>query len=190
MKTKLFSALAVSMLLIACEPEILDDTTFDPAPVDTTYGGYNMTLKSNGVTSMYSSRGYGFIDTVPGMTVWGIATGDSLQYDPVDQSLYTTSANDTLLFLQWTTAAPVAGSYQLTSQDYGFYLDFTTMKFYDLSQIVMNVTQVTADSIYGNYQGNLIEVIEQYDSTSQSWITVPTGNIDIVSATYAIERAL
>lgn len=178
------------MLLIACEPDVLDDTSFDPDPVDTTFGGYSITMKSNGVTSTYNSRGYGFIDTVPGLTVWGIASGDSLQFDPATQSLYTTSMNDTLLFLQWTTPSPVPGSYALTSQDLGFYLDFTTTKFYDLSQLVMNVTSITADSIFGNYQGNLIEVYEQYDSTSQSWVMVPTGNIDVVSATYGIERAL
>lgn len=191
MKTSVFALFGLSLILMSCEPDVIDDTSFDPNPIDTTSSsGYSMTLKSNGVTSTYNSRGYGFIDTGAGMAVWGIATGDSLQYDPVNGELYSTSANDTLFIMQWTTVSPIPGTYNLTSQDYGFYLDMTTMKFYDLSQVVMNVASVTNDSIYGSYQGNLIEVVEQYDSTAQAWVTVPTGNIDVVSATYAIERAL
>lgn len=186
MKTKLFSALAVSMLLIACEPEILDDTTFDPAPVDTTYSGFNLSINSN---ASFSSRGYGFVEPDSNGYFWGLATGNSLQYDPVDKVIYSTSATDTVLLVSWSSQSPVAGVYSPDSTHLAMYSDPSGAKYYDASQLSINIVSVTTDSIFGTYQGNLNEVIPIFDTVNMTFTVVPTGVVDVVSASFGVERA-
>ena len=193
--TKILSLVAFAAAIVSCEPTEIDDTDFHPNDNDTTTTfGFKMSMKTNGTTTTYNSQGVGVscTDSVFG-TFWGLATGDSLYYDPTTGHIQTSNPNDTMLVVIWESQNSGTGTYvpsSLNSMFPGYCVMQTPTSFveYDASQLQINITKLTTDSIYGNYNGALNEIIWQMDSAGNH-VPVPTGQVDTVNATFGVLRA-
>lgn len=191
----LLTLAAATALLFSCEPIEIDDTHFDDNGNDTTYTpGFKMSMKTNGTIINYNSQGVGVscTDTTFGNTFWGLATGNSVVYDPLTGTVYTASPNDTMMVLLWVSQTSGVGSFTtggMNSMMPGscFMQTPTSFTEYDPTQLQINITKLTADSIYGNYSGALNEIIWVVDSTGNH-IPMPTGQIDTVAATFSVLR--
>jgi len=189
MKTKyLLTSLGLAFLTIACEPTEIDVTTFDPNSGDTTQtGGISFKMSSNGQTWSYNSTGLGISCELPGsgFSIWGIATGDSVYYNPANDSLIA-GKNDTVFYLAWVATIDTAGTYSLSHPSIiAIDCRYETTNFlqeYDGSQLMVNISKVTTDSIFGTYSGPIEEVIWQ----NLNYIN--TGVFDTVNAAFAISR--
>lgn len=193
--TRILNVLAITGVLIGCEPLEIDNTGFNPNGADTTSSlGFKMSMKTNGVITMYNSQGVGVSCTDPALgTIWGLATGDSVYYDPTTGNIQTLNPNDTMLVVMWLASNNGIGTYVpagLNSPFPGFCAMQTASGFveYDPSQLQINITKLTIDSIYGNYGGPLSRIIWQPDSTG-TFVPVPTGQVDSVNATFEILRS-
>jgi hypothetical protein len=191
MKTKYFLAsLTIDLVVVGCEPTEIDQTDFDPNSGDTTQtGGISFKMNSNGQSWTYNSTGLGiFCDSVGiglPFSIWGVATGDSVYYNPANDSLIT-GQNDTVFYLAWLSTIDTVGTYSLSNPAV-FAIDcrFETSNYsqeYDASQLMVDISKVTTDSIYGTYSGPIEEVILQ----NMNYIN--TGVFDTVNASFVVYR--
>lgn len=185
---------AFAAAMVSCEPTELDDTVFHPDDSDTTTTvGFKMSMKTNGTTTTYNSQGVGVSCTDSAFgTIWGLATGDSVYYDPIAGHIQTANPNDTMLVVIWESQNSGTGTFVpsgLNSMFPGFCImqTPTSLVEYDASQLQINITKLTTDSIYGNYNGALQRVIWQVDA-SGNHVPVPTGQVDSVNATFGVLR--
>lgn len=189
-----FALLGLSAFVMSCEPIDVDDTNFNPDPNDTTYtAGFSVSMKTaSGITS-FNSRGVGFMCADTMGTFWGLATGDSVQYDPMMQAIYSTSATDTVLGLMFQSVTSGVGVYTPVATPFGpsalcFMETPSSFTEYDASLLTVNITKVTTDSIYGMYFGPLQEMTWVIDSTG-NFVPNYTGTVDTVTASFGVLRA-
>lgn len=180
---------------MSCEPQEVFEQQFIPAPKDTAYvSGMNMRLFLNGATVNYSSAGYGIACTdSSGETTWAAITGNAVIFDPATNT-YSTAPNDTSLVLVFYSQNMGVGTYTIPSFEDAFCVldgpDNSNIAFrqYDPSQLVVNITRVTTDSIFGNYSGALPEVIDFTIGPLGNVIPVYSGVIDSVSTVFGVRR--
>lgn len=189
MKTKyLLASLTIAMVVVSCEPTEIDQTDFDPNTGDTTQtGGISFKMNSNGQSWTYNSTGLGIFCEPPGLglSICGIATGDSVYYNPANDSLIA-GQNDTVFYLAWLSTIDTVGTYSLSNPAI-FAIDCrleTTnyLQEYDGSQLMVDINKVTTDSIYGTYSGPIEEVIWQNANF------INTGVFDTVNAAFVVYR--
>jgi hypothetical protein len=179
------SAIALTTFT-SCEPS---EIITNPDPTDSVYTkGTNLSFKTGGLTTSYSSRGAGAqcLDTSTFLTQWAIATGDNLTYNSAD-GYWEGGPNDTVVIVAWQSINGGNGTYNFTSPFDGMCYVSTPYWFrtYDPSLLTVNITNTTADSIFGNYYGSLLEIEFQVDSTGIPSF-VYTGVVDSVSATFGV----
>ena len=185
--TKIIGIVALVTVIISCEPTEIDITEFVPNDTDTISTGFEVSLSINGMTTTFNSHGMGVSCSDSNMTFWGLASGNSVYYDPLVSNFQTTDPNDTMLVVIWNSTNSGTGTYVplgLNSMNPEFSVLQTpnsSVK-YDASQLQIQITKVTPDSIYGSYNGSLNKVI------FQNGIPFPTGQVDMVNATFAVMR--
>ena len=185
--TKMIGIVALVTVIISCEPTEIDITEFVPNDTDTISTGFEVSLSINGMTTTFNSHGMGVSCSDSNMTFWGLASGNSVYYDPLVSNFQTTDPNDTMLVVIWNSTNSGTGTYVplgLNSMNPEFSVLQTpnsSVK-YDASQLQIQITKVTPDSIYGSYNGSLNKVI------FQNGIPFPTGQVDTVNATFAVMR--
>ena len=185
--TKILGIVAFVTVLISCEPTEIDITEFVPNDTDTISTGFEVSLSINGMTTTFNSHGMGVSCSDSNMTFWGLASGNSVYYDPLVSNFQTTDPNDTMLVVIWNSTNSGTGTYVplgLNSMNPEFSVLQTpnSSVTYDASQLQIQITKVTPDSIYGSYNGSLNKVI------FQNGIPLPTGQVDTVNATFAVMR--
>jgi len=185
--TKIIGIVALVTVIISCEPTEIDITEFVPNDTDTISTGFEVSLSINGMTTTFNSHGMGVSCSDSNMTFWGLASGNSVYYDPLVSNFQTTDPNDTMLVVIWNSTNSGTGTYVplgLNSMNPEFSVLQTpnSSVTYDASQLQIQITKVTPDSIYGSYNGSLNKVI------FQNGIPFPTGQIDMVNATFAVMR--
>lgn len=189
MKTKYFFGIAALVAFMAsCEPGEIDSTDFDPDNNDTTQiGGISFKMSSNGQTWTYNSTGIGMACQFPGlpMNFWGVVTGDSVYYDFMNDSVIA-GVQDTVFYLGWLSTIDTVGTYSLSDTAVlavDCWMESQTfVKDYDASQVLVSISQLTNDSIYGSYSGPIEEVIWQNSNP------VNTGIFDTVNAAFVVYR--
>ena len=185
--TKIIGIVALVTVIISCEPTEIDITEFVPNDTDTISAGFEVSLSINGMTTTFNSHGMGVSCSDSNMTFWGLASGNSVYYDPLVSNFQTTDPNDTMLVVIWNSTNSGTGTYVplgLNSMNPEFSVLQTpnSSVTYDASQLQIQITKVTPDSIYGSYNGSLNKVI------FQNGIPFPTGQVDMVNATFAVMR--
>lgn len=185
--TKIIGIVALVTVIISCEPTAFDITEFVPNDTDTISTGFEVSLSINGMTTTFNSHGMGVSCSDSNMTFWGLASGNSVYYDPLVSNFQTTDPNDTMLVVIWSSTNSGTGTYVplgLNSMNPEFSVLQTpnSSVTYDASQLQIQITKVTPDSIYGSYNGSLNKVI------FQNGIPFPTGQVDMVNATFAVMR--
>lgn len=185
--TKIIGIVALVTVIISCEPTEIDITEFVPNDTDTISTGFEVSLTINGMTTTFNSHGMGVSCSDSNMTFWGLASGNSVYYDPLVSNFQTTDPNDTMLVVIWNSTNSGTGTYVplgLNSMNPEFSVLQTpnSSVTYDASQLQIQITKVTPDSIYGSYNGSLNKVI------FQNGIPFPTGQVDMVNATFAVMR--
>ena len=185
--TKIIGIVALVTVIISCEPTEIDITEFVPNDTDTISAGFEVSLSINGMTTTFNSHGMGVSCSDSNMTFWGLASGNSVYYDPLANNFQTTDPNDTMLVVIWNSTNSGTGTYVplgLNSMNPEFSVLQTpnSSVTYDASQLQIQITKVTPDSIYGSYNGSLNKVI------FQNGIPFPTGQVDMVNATFAVMR--
>ncbi|MDB2473639.1 hypothetical protein N9W70_04225 [Schleiferiaceae bacterium] len=185
--TKIIGIVALVTVIISCEPTEIDITEFVPNDTDTISTGFEVSLSINGMTTTFNSHGMGVSCSDSNMTFWGLASGNSVYYDPLVSNFQTTDPNDTMLVVIWNSTNSGTGTYVplgLNSMNPEFSVLQTpnSSVTYDASQLQIQITKVTTDSIYGSYNGSLNKVI------FQNGIPFPTGQVDMVNATFAVMR--
>jgi hypothetical protein len=184
--------LAAIALLASCEPEPLMVSTFKPNTPDTTYvSGMNMRLVLNGNAVNYSSQGYGISCTdTSGETFWAAITGNGVLFDPATRT-YSTAPNDTSLVLVFNSQNFGIGSYTIARfEDALCLLDApgALFKQYDPTQLAINITRLTTDSIFGDYSGALREISGFTVDPQGNLVPTYTGVIDSVSTVFGVKR--
>ncbi len=192
----ILAAVSLAVALISCEKVPLKSEVFVPNVPDTTQvSGAKMSFSINGAASFsYFSKGFGSLcpnTVMPGTFVWILATGNNLQYDPVTQD-FDLDINDTTFALAWIANVSSPGIYSvpnpLTEADC-FMVTPSFIRFYDPSQITVNIASVTTDSIFGTYSGSLPELIDvQFDPTTGAPIPFYSGVVDSVATTFKVQR--
>jgi len=185
--TKILGIVALVTVLISCEPTEIDITEFVPNDADTISARFEVSMSINGMTTTFNSHGMGVSCSDSNMTFWGLATGNSVYYNPLASNFQTTDPNDTMLVVIWNSTNSGTGTYVplgLNSMNPEFSVLQTpnSSVTYDASQLQIQITKVTPDSIYGSYNGSLNKVI------FQNGIPLPTGQVDTVNATFAVMR--
>lgn len=190
---KLLSLIALTSLVFSCEPIEIDDNQFDPNDGDTTtVAGMSITMTTANKTFVQNSIGVGFSCADSAGTIWwGLATGDSVFYDPMANAMGSGMQDSTLL-LMWYSSSSGPGTYTMTNS-IGFparcsFITPTSYTDYDASGVTVNITKLTNDSIVGNYGGQLLEIILQLDSLG-NLVPIYTGQIDTVQASFSVFRA-
>ncbi len=190
------AAVGLAVALISCEKEEADSNVFVPNTPDTTVvSGTNMSFKINGAASFsYLSKGFGALcPTVgqPGSFTWMLATGNNLQYDPATQE-FLPDMNDTTFAVAWLANYSTVGTYTIPnplSEAECFMIAPTFIRFYDPSQIQIDVTGITTDSIFGTYHGALPELIDlQIDTVTGNLVPTYSGVVDSVATTFRVQR--
>tara|TARA_B100001059_G_scaffold36954_1_gene29932 strand:+ start:4030 stop:4605 length:576 start_codon:yes stop_codon:yes gene_type:complete len=184
---KVLGIVALVSIIISCEPTEIYNTEFVPNEADTISAGFKVSMSINGMTTSFNSHGMGVSCSDSNMTFWGLATGNSVYYDSLVSNFQTTDPNDTMLAVIWNSTNSGTGTYAplgLNSMNPEFSILQTPNSFvtYDASQLQIQITKVTPDSIYGSYNGSLNKVI------FQNGIPYPTGQVDTLNATFAVMR--
>jgi hypothetical protein len=193
MKKHIIIAFAVlSTALMSCEPEEVLVDSFTPNPVDTTFfSGMSMRLNFNGSPFTYNSQGYGLLCTDSiGQTSWALITGNGVQFDPLNND-YSTAPGDTSLFLVFNSQAASIGSYSIANFEDAFCLldaPGNIFRLYDPTQLAINITRITPDSIFGDYSGALLEYISLNIDSLGNVTPVYTGVVDSVSTIFGLKR--
>ena len=162
--TKIIGIVALVTVIISCEPTEIDITEFVPNDTDTISTGFEVSLSINGMTTTFNSHGMGVSCSDSNMTFWGLATGNSVYYNPLASNFQTTDPNDTMLVVIWNSTNSGTGTYVplgLNSMNPEFSVLQTpnSSVTYDASQLQIQITKVTPDSIYGSYNGSLTEIV-------------------------------
>ena len=178
-------SLGVAIALFSCEKATHDKAEFsDPINPETHQGGVKVTLKSATGTTTAVSKGAGFACD----SMSGIATGNSVVFDPLTMSIYTTDPNEIPLVMDWTYpgGTPMLGTFSagLVSGDFN-----GKEVMADASMVNVNVTTLTNDSIKGDFYGPVENLKLVIDTVNQTFQVVPTGVIDTISGFFAVERA-
>lgn len=189
MKTA-FVLMLVAAALMSCKKEEVFMDTFTPKPKDTTFiSGANMRFTLNGNAFNNSTQGFGLSCTDTSGTFWALATGNGVIYDPITRSL-STALNDTTFALIFQSLSSGIGTYTIASPfDAVCFLDAPGQIFrqYDASQLQINISRITADSIFGSYAGALPEMQIGVDSLG-NLIPIYSGVIDSVNAAFGVRR--
>lgn len=185
--TKIIGIVALVTVIISCEPTEIDITEFVPNDTDTISTGFEVSLSINGMTTTFNSHGMGVSCSDSNMTFWGLASGNSVYYDPLVSNFQTTDPNDTMLVVIWNSTNSGTGTYvplglNSMNPEFSVLQTLNSSVTYDASQLQIQITKVTPDSIYGSYNGSLNKVI------FQNGIPFPTGQVDMVNATFAVMR--
>ena len=194
MKLKFVLAVAsLAVAMISCEKEQLEKVPVTPETPEVT--GAKMSFSVNGAASFtYQSKGFGSLCPNPGTSdfVWALATGNNLVYDAVTQEFLPDMDNDTTFALAWVSGLSSTGTFSIPNpltDAACFMITPTFLRQYDPSQIQVNVTSVTTDSIFGSYWGALPELLDiQFDPTTGAPIPVYTGVVDSVATTFKVQR--
>jgi hypothetical protein len=184
--------MAAVALLSSCEPKEVLVSTFTPNTPDTTYiSGMNMRLVLNGNAVNYTSQGYGISCTdTSGQTTWAAITGNGVVFDPATNS-YSTAPNDTSLVLVFFSQNFGIGSYSIARfEDAVCILDApgALFKQYDPTQLAINITRLTTDSIFGDYSGALREISGFTVDPQGNLVPTYTGVVDSVSTVFGVKR--
>lgn len=188
-----FLFIATSATLISCKKEEVLVDNFTPNPTDTTFvSGMNMRFVLNGNAFSNTSQGYGISCTdTSGNTTWAAITGNGVIFDPSNNS-YSTAPGDTSLGLIFFTSQNFGiGSYSVTNfRDAFCILDIPGALFrqYDPTGLVINITRITTDSIFGSYSGALPEVINITVDPLGNVVPIYSGVIDSVSTIFGVKR--
>ncbi len=194
MKKLLLLSAGLAMVFASCKKEVFDQVNSTTKPVTTQNGGMKVTMKTSSGTATSVSNGVGFAcdysDPVLGsITSYGIATGNSVVYDPNNQIIYSTDPADQPLLISWTdslNAGPTVGAFQgdvITGEFNGIPV------YADGSDVVINVTGFTTDSLFGNFAGPIEELLISFDTVNNVPVFTPTGNFDTISGVFAVELA-
>jgi len=190
MKTAFVFMLAAAALMSCKKDEVFTDT-FTPKPKDTTFvSGMNMRLNFNGSPFTYNSQGYGLLCSDSLGFSWAMITGNGVVFDPATNA-YSTAPGDTSLFLVFNTTSAAIGSYNISNfQDAFCLLDApgNVFRLYDPTQLAINITRVTPDSIFGNYSGPLLEYTSFSFDSLGNIIPVYSGLVDSVSTVFGLKR--
>ena len=192
MYTKILSLVAFTAAMVSCEPTEIDDKDFHPNDNDTTTTlGFKMSMKTNGTTTTYNSQGVGVSCTDSAFDAfWGLATGDSVYYDPTTGHIQTSNPNDTMLVVIWESQNSGTGTYVpsgLNSMFPGFCVMQTPTSFveYDASQLQINITKLTTDQVQGQAEA-AAQQVEQPQSENTA-ISVDEGAV--APSAHAVETA-
>lgn len=195
MKKLLLLSLGLSFVFASCKKEVFDHVNSTTKPVTTQNGGMKVTMKTTTGSSTSVSAGVGFacgeIDSITGniSTAYGIATGNSVIYDPTTKSIYSTDPNEHPLFIGWgdnVVLGPSVGTFT------GAFVagEFNGKPVYsDGTGVTINVTSFTTDSLFGDFFGPIEETIMTIDTINNIPIFTPTGVFDTISGVFAVERA-
>ena len=193
MKIKITLAfILLSAALMSCEPEEVLVDSFTPNPKDTTFiSGMSMRMNFNGSPFTYNSQGYGLLcpDSLGGSD-WALITGNGVVFDPATNA-YSTAPGDTTLLLVFNTPTAAIGTYTVSTFENAFCLldaPGSVFRLYDPTQLTINVSRVTPDSIFGSYTGPLLEFTSFNIDSLGNLIPIYSGVVDSVSTVFGVKR--
>jgi hypothetical protein len=191
LKTAFLMIVTTAALMSCNKEEVLVDNVTPRPNEPATVSGMNMRLVLNGNVYNNTSQGLGVSCTdSSGETVWAAITGNGVVFDPATNA-YSTAANDTSLVLVFTSQNFGIGTYTIARfEDALCLLDApgALFKQYDPTQLTVNITGITTDSIFGNYSGALPEVIGMNVDPLGNLVPVYSGVVDSVATSFGVKR--